>query len=71
MAISPKLTYSGDGPQDLGVTKGENNYFRWLLVQAAQYMLSRLAPDSRLRRWGILEKHFELLGMTRSQRGGR
>jgi hypothetical protein len=35
MAISPKLTYSGDGAQDLGFTKGENNHFRWPLVQAA------------------------------------
>ena len=37
----------------LGISKCGNNHLRWLLVQAAHYILSRLAPDSRLRRWGM------------------
>lgn len=53
LGLRPKQCDSGDSAPQLGITKGGNNHLRWLLVQAAHYTLSRLAPDSRLRRWGL------------------
>jgi len=53
LGLRPKQRESGDSAPQLGITKGGDNHLRWLLVQAAQYTLCRLAPDSRLRRWGI------------------
>lgn len=53
LGLRPKQCDSGESSPQLGITKGGNSHLRWLLVQAAQYTLSRLAPDSRLRRWGL------------------
>lgn len=53
LGLRPKQCESGDSSPQLGISKGGNSHLRWLLVQAAQYTLSRLAPDSRLRRWGL------------------
>ena len=53
LGLRPKQCESGDSAPQLGISKGGNSHLRWLLVQAAQYTLSRLAPDSRLRRWGL------------------
>ena len=51
--MSPRRYESGASSPQLGITKAGNNHLRWLLVQAAQYMLGPLGPDSRLRRWGL------------------
>jgi len=53
LGLRPKQCESGDSSPQLGISKSGNSHLRWLLVQAAQYTLSRLAPDSRLRRWGL------------------
>jgi len=53
LGLRPRQFESGDIAPQLGISKCGNNHLRWLLVQAAQYTLSRLAPDSRLRRWGL------------------
>jgi transposase len=53
LGLRPRQCESGDSAPQLGISKCGNRHLRWLLVQAAQYTLSRLAPDSRLRRWGL------------------
>ena len=53
LGLRPRQCESGNSAPQLGISKCGNNHLRWLLVQAAQYILSRLAPDSRLRRWGL------------------
>lgn len=53
LGLRPRPRESGDSAPQLGISKCGNNHLRWLLVQAANYTLSRLAPDSRLRRWGL------------------
>jgi len=52
LGLRPEQRESGESAPQLGISKCGNNHLRWLLVQAA-YILSRLAPDSRLRRWGL------------------
>jgi transposase len=53
LGLSPRQYESGRSSPQLGITKAGNGHLRWLLVQAAQYILGPLAPDSRLRRWGL------------------
>jgi transposase len=53
LGLRPEQRDSGESAPQLGISKCGNNHLRWLLVQAAHYILSRLAPDSRLRRWGL------------------
>jgi transposase len=53
LGLRPQQRESGESAPQLGISKCGNNHLRWLLVQSAQYMLSRLGPDSRLRRWGL------------------
>jgi len=53
LGLRPKQSESGDSAPQLGISKAGNGYLRRLLVQSAQYILSSLAPDSRLRRWGL------------------
>jgi transposase len=53
LGLRPEQRESGESAPQLGISKCGNNHLRWLLVQAAHYILSRLAPDSRLRRWGL------------------
>jgi transposase len=53
LGLSPRQRESGGSSPQLGITKAGNGHLRWLLVQAAQYILGPLAPDSRLRRWGL------------------
>jgi transposase len=36
------------------ISKEGDGYLRTLLVQCAQYILSRRGPDSDLKRWGLL-----------------
>ena len=53
LGLRPEQRESGESAPQLGISKCGNNHLRRLLVQAAHYILSRLAPDSRLRRWGL------------------
>lgn len=53
LGLQPEQSQSGDSAPQLGITKAGNSFLRRLLVQAAQYILGPLAPDSRLRRWGL------------------
>ncbi len=53
LGLQPKQSQSGDSTPQLGITKAGNQFLRRLLVQAAQYILGPLAPDSGLRRWGL------------------
>ncbi len=53
LGLRPRQCESGNSAPQLGISKCGNNHLRWLLVQAAHYILSRLGPDSRLRRWGL------------------
>ena len=53
LGLSPRQRESGGSSPQLGITKAGNGHLRWLLVQAAQYILGPLAPDSQLRRWGL------------------
>jgi transposase len=53
LGLQPKQSQSGDSSPQLGITKSGNGFLRRMLVQAAQYILGPLAPDSRLRRWGL------------------
>ena len=53
LGLQPKQSQSGDSSPQLGITKSGNGFLRRMLVQAAQYILGPLAPDCRLRRWGL------------------
>jgi transposase len=53
LGLRPKQSESGNSAPQLGISKCGSGHLRWLLVQSAHYTLSRLAPDSRLRRWGL------------------
>jgi transposase len=53
LGLRPQQWESGNSAPQLGISKAGNKHLRWLLIQAAHYTLSRLAPDSRLRRWGV------------------
>jgi transposase len=53
LGLQPKQSQSGNSSPQLGITKSGNGFLRRMLVQAAQYILGPLAPDCRLRRWGL------------------
>jgi transposase len=53
LGLSPKQSESGNSAPQLRITKAGNGRMRRLLVQSAHYILSSLARDSRLRRWGL------------------
>jgi transposase len=53
LGLRPRQRESGDSAAQLGISKAGNHQRRWLLVQAAHYILGPLAPDSGLRRWGL------------------
>ena len=53
LGLRPRQRESGASAPQLGISKAGNNHLRWLLVQAANYILGPLAPDSGLRRWGL------------------
>lgn len=53
LGLRPKQSESGDSAPQLGISKAGNGYLRRLLVQGAHYILGPLAPDCRLRRWGL------------------
>jgi transposase len=53
LGLRPRQSQSGDSDPQRRITKTGNTYLRSLLVQSAQYILGRFAPDSALRRWGL------------------
>jgi transposase len=53
LGLRPRQGQSGDSDPQRGISKTGNTYLRSLLVQSAQYILSRHGADSALRRWGL------------------
>jgi transposase len=53
LGLRPRQSESGDSAPQLRITKAGSGHLRRLLVQSAHYVLSSLAQDSRLRRWGL------------------
>lgn len=53
LGLRPGQSQSGDSDPQRRISKAGDGYLRSLLVQSAQYILSRLGPDSALRRWGL------------------
>jgi transposase len=53
LGLRPKQRDSGGRSPQLGITKTGNRYLRTLLVQGAQYILSRNGQDCDLQRWGL------------------
>jgi transposase len=51
--LQPKQRASGNSQPELGISKAGDGLLRALLVQAAQCMLRKNAPDSDLRRFGL------------------
>lgn len=52
LGLGPKQSQSGGRDPQLGISKAGDSHLRWLLVECAQRILSRPAPDSDLKRWG-------------------
>lgn len=53
LGMTPKKRQSGDRDPELRITKAGDPFLRRLLVNSAQYTLSRHGRDSDLRRWGL------------------
>lgn len=53
LGLRPRRQQSGDYDPQCRITKSGNVYLRSLLMESAQYILGRFAPDSALRRWGL------------------
>ncbi len=53
LGLRPRQSQSGDANPQQRISKTGNVYLRRLLVQSAQYLLGRFAPDCALRRWGL------------------
>jgi transposase len=51
--LRPVQRDSGQRRPELGISKGGDRFVRWLLVQAAHYILGPFGPDSDLRRFGL------------------
>jgi len=51
--LVPKQRASGERAPELSISKAGNGYLRAMLVQSAQYILSRRGEDSDLKRWGL------------------
>ena len=52
VGLQPKSKQSGDSEPEMRISKEGDPYLRKLLVQCAQYILSRSGPDTDLKRWG-------------------
>lgn len=61
VGLRPRQSQSGASDPQLGISKEGDPYLRQMLVQAAQRVLSRGAPDTDLKRWGL----------KRCERGGK
>ena len=53
LGLCPRQSESGASAPQLRVTRAGNGHLRRLLVQSAQYILSSLGCDCRLRQWGL------------------
>ncbi len=53
LGVTPKKRQSGDRDPELRITKAGDPFLRRLLVNSAQFTLSRHGQDSDLRRWGL------------------
>lgn len=53
LGLRPRQRDSGESQPQLRITRAGDRYLRQMLVQGAQYILGRHAPDSDLRRWGL------------------
>jgi transposase len=53
VGLRPKSKQSGDSEPEMRISKEGDVYLRKLLVQCAQYILSRRGPDTDLKRWGL------------------
>jgi transposase len=52
LGLAPGRRQSGERDQPTRITKAGDSHVRWLLVQAANHMVRRDAPDSDLKRHG-------------------
>ena len=53
LGLRPKSKQSGASEPEMRISKEGDGYLRTLLVQCAQYILSRRGPDTDLKRWGM------------------
>ena len=53
VGLRPKRRDSGETKTEMSITKEGDRYLRAMLVQSAQYIMSRRGEDSDLRRWGL------------------
>jgi transposase len=51
--LVPRLDETGESSPQLRITKAGDELLRWVLVQAAHYILGPFGPDTDLRRWGL------------------
>jgi transposase len=51
--MRPRSNQSGAHNPEMRISKEGDGYLRKLLVQCAQYILSRKGPDTDLKRWGL------------------
>ena len=52
LGLAPGRRQSGDRDQPMSITKAGDQHLRWLLVQSANHVLRRDAPDTDLKRHG-------------------
>jgi len=52
LGLAPGRRQSGDRDQPMSITKAGDQHLRWLLVQCANHVLRRDAPDTDLKRHG-------------------
>ena len=53
VGLRPKSKQSGDSEPEMRISKEGDVYLRKLLVQCAQYILSKRGEDTDLKRWGL------------------
>ncbi len=53
VGLRPMSKQSGDSEPEMRISKEGDVYLRKLLVQCAQYILSKRGPDTDLKRWGL------------------
>jgi transposase len=68
VGLRPRRSESGDRQPQLGISKEGDRYLRKLLVQGAHCILSRRAPDTDLKRWGLALAEG---GKEANKRGGK
>jgi len=53
VGLRPKSSQSGERDPEMRISKEGDVYLRKLLVQCAQYILSKRGPDTDLKQWGL------------------